>query len=252
MGDKVIDRFDGQYRFLSNFYEAPLMFRGLVFENAEAAFHSQKCPRRAKEFQGLTASQAKRLGRQVEMRPDWDKVRDQVMYEVVFEKFSQNLEIRELLKATGEAELIEGNTWNDRYWGVCNGIGQNRLGKILMRIRSEFSHSMEYTFSSEEAHKYGQRVASEAIKAASEAEYDIPIVREVGIPGESVMKGLADGMAQAGQTRFVWLPQHSRNAEHFRALKQFGWRVTDVVSAPAYRFDKSFVFGAGFLIQREI
>lgn len=249
MSDKIIDRFDGQYRFLSNFYEAPLLFRGLVFENAEAAFHSQKCPQRAKQFQGLNASQAKQLGRQVVMRSDWDKVRDQVMCEVVFEKFSQNAEIRERLIATGEAELIEGNTWNDRYWGICNGIGQNKLGKILMRVRSEFLQK-EQLFPLEEGYRHGECVAANAINAATENGYDIPIVREVGIPGQSVLEGLTEAMKKAGATRFVWLPQYGQNAEYLGVLKTLGWRVADVVKAPVYKFEDYNICNSGFLMER--
>lgn len=249
MSDKIIDRFDGQYRFLSNFYEAPLLFRGLVFENAEAAFHSQKCPQRAKEFQGLNASQSKRLGRQVEMRPDWDKVRDQVMYEVVSEKFSQNSKIRERLIATGEAMLVEGNTWNDRYWGVCNGIGQNKLGKILMRVRSELMQK-EQLFPLEEGYHHGECVASNAINAASENSYDIPIVREVGIPGQSVLEGLTEAMKKAGATRFVWLPQYGQNAEYLGVFKELGWKISDIVKVPVYKYEDCDLCCSGFLMER--
>lgn len=249
MSNKIIDRFDGQYRFLSNFYEAPLLFRGLVFENAEAAFHSQKCPQQAKQFQGLNASQAKRLGRQVVMRPDWDKVRDQVMYEVVFEKFSQNSEIREHLIATGEAMLVEGNTWNDRYWGVCNGIGQNKLGKILMRVRSELLQK-EQLFPLEEGYHHGECVASNAINASIENNYDIPIVREVPILGQSVLEGLAEAMEKAGMTRFVWLPQYRQDAEYLGVLKTLGWKVADIVKAPVYKFEDCSICNSGFLMEK--
>lgn len=249
MSNKIIDRFDGQYRFLSNFYEAPLLFRGLVFENAEAAFHSQKCPQRAKEFQGLNPSQSKRLGRQVEMRPDWDKVRDQVMYEVVSEKFSQNSKIRERLIATGEAMLVEGNTWNDRYWGVCNGIGQNKLGKILMRVRSELMQK-EQLFPLEEGYHHGECVASNAINAASENSYDIPIVREVGIPGQSVLEGLTEAMKKAGATRFVWLPQYGQNAEYLGVFKELGWKISDIVKVPVYKYEDCDLCCSGFLMER--
>lgn len=249
MSNKIIDRFDSQYRFLSNFYEAPLLFRGLVFENAEAAFHSQKCPQRAKEFQGLNPSQSKRLGRQVEMRPDWDKVRDQVMYEVVSEKFSQNSKIRERLIATGEAMLVEGNTWNDRYWGVCNGIGQNKLGKILMRVRSELMQK-EQLFPLEEGYHHGECVASNAINAASENSYDIPIVREVGIPGQSVLEGLTEAMKKAGATRFVWLPQYGQNAEYLGVFKELGWKISDIVKVPVYKYEDCDLCCSGFLMER--
>ena len=66
-----------------------------------------------------------------------EEVKDQIMYEIVLNKFSQNEELREKLIATGDEYLAEGNTWHDTYWGVCNGKGKNKLGKILMQVREE-------------------------------------------------------------------------------------------------------------------
>lgn len=71
------------------------------------------------------------------LRGDWEAVKDSVMYEICKAKFSQNPDLADQLVATKDAELIEGNTWGDRIWGVCDGVGENRLGKILMRIRAE-------------------------------------------------------------------------------------------------------------------
>lgn len=134
-----ISRFKGKYGFLSNYYDAKVTYNRLTYLNTEAAFHAQKDPTRAKEFTRLIPSMSKKLGRQVNLRPDWEKVKDRIMYEIVKAKFEQNPDLREKLLATGDATLIEGNTWNDRYWGVCNGQGKNRLGQILMRVRSELS-----------------------------------------------------------------------------------------------------------------
>ena len=135
----VIDEFDGKYSFLSNFYPAPVDYQGYHFENSEAAYQASKCPDRMLDFCGLPPNRAKRLGRKVPMRPDWELVKYDVMYEVCMAKFTQNPDLLSKLLATGDAELIEGNTWGDRVWGVDihRGIGENHLGKILMRIRSE-------------------------------------------------------------------------------------------------------------------
>lgn len=146
---KVIDEFKGEYFFLSNFYQTPLIYNGLRFENTEAAFQAAKCPDRMNEFCKLNPSEAKRLGRRVFLRPDWEEVKDQVMYEVCLAKFSQTPELAESLLQTGDAVLIEGNTWGDKVWGVCNGVGENRLGKTLMRIRDELR-------ATHEGEKYGQ------------------------------------------------------------------------------------------------
>lgn len=135
----TIAEFRGKYFFLSNFYQAKVKYQGYWFENNEAAFQAAKCPERMSEFCDLTPNLAKRLGRQVPLRPDWETVKYNVMYEVCMAKFSQNHDLLSKLLATGDAELIEGNTWGDRVWGVYNGAGENHLGKILMRVRTELS-----------------------------------------------------------------------------------------------------------------
>ena len=133
----MIDRFKNKYYFLSNFYNAPIIYNGIRYENNEAAFHAQKNLNRSKEFCTLNPSQAKALGRKVLLREDWEMVKDLIMYEINYEKYIQNADLRKRLLETGEQELVEGNFWNDTYWGVCKGVGENHLGKILMRIRSE-------------------------------------------------------------------------------------------------------------------
>lgn len=132
-----IERFDGNYSFLSNFYEAPLVYKGLRYLNSESAYQGQKDPSRAEEFVGLKAIQSKCLGRKVAIRDDWDSVKLDIMYEIVLAKFTQNPKLLDKLKATGDAILIEGNYWHDTFWGVCEGKGKNYLGKIIMKIRAE-------------------------------------------------------------------------------------------------------------------
>jgi ribA/ribD-fused uncharacterized protein len=134
---RTINGFRGEYFFLSNFYEARVEYCGFVFQNNEAAFQAAKCPERMHEFVKLNPSDAKRLGRRVNLRHDWEQVKDQVMYDVCKAKFLQNSHLRDLLIATKGCILVEDNTWGDRVWGVCRGVGENRLGKILMRIREE-------------------------------------------------------------------------------------------------------------------
>ena len=85
-----ISEFRGEYYFLSNFYSAPVTYNGMCFENNEAAFQAAKCPERMTEFCRLNPSEAKRLGRRVELRGDWEAVKDTVMYEICKAKFSQN------------------------------------------------------------------------------------------------------------------------------------------------------------------
>lgn len=85
----------------------------------------------------MTAGQVKRWGRKQPILSNWDEVKYSYMRSFVHEKFFWNTELRELLLATNDALLIEGNTWGDTYWGVCNGKGENNLGKILMKVREE-------------------------------------------------------------------------------------------------------------------
>lgn len=138
MKDKI-DSFKDEYSFLSNFYEAPVEYDGLLYTSSEAAFQAQKCctKEERKQFQNLNPSASKKMGRKVRMRPNWDNMKTDVMLEIVRNKFSQNPDLKEKLLATGSAYLEEGNWWGDKIWGVCNGEGENRLGRILMQVRDE-------------------------------------------------------------------------------------------------------------------
>ena len=140
-----IDIFRGTYFFLSNFYEAPVEYGGLRYLNNEAAFQAQKCLTEEEKqgFTQLPPNKAKRLGRQVVLRSDWEQVKVGIMEEIVRAKFTQNTDLRNQLLATRDAELVEGNNWNDTFWGVhlSNGKGENHLGQILMKVRSELQNS---------------------------------------------------------------------------------------------------------------
>lgn len=136
----VIDNFDGEFAFLSNFYEVPVEWEGIVYPSTEHAFQAAKVLNpvtRMKIAAAPTPGQAKRMGRSVQLRHDWEKVKFNVMLNIVLCKFHQHQELAEALLDTGDAELIEGNTWHDTTWGVCNGVGTNWLGKILMQVRAQ-------------------------------------------------------------------------------------------------------------------
>jgi len=83
--------------------------------------------------------QAKRFGRQVSLRPNWEQIRLDVMLCLVRQKFEADAALAADLLATKDAELIECNDWGDTYWGQCWGAGQNHLGRILMQVRSELA-----------------------------------------------------------------------------------------------------------------
>lgn len=131
----VINRFRGDYYFLSNFHPAKIEYNGLVYGSAEAAFQAQKCPERASEFCHLGPKSAKALGSRVELRKDWEDVKIRIMFSILLCKFTQNPDLKEMLLNTGDAVLIEGNTWGDTYWGACRGTGKNILGRLLMTAR---------------------------------------------------------------------------------------------------------------------
>ena len=135
----MIDSFREEYYFLSNFYHVDVEYDGIVYKNTEAAFQAQKVLDDDERllFSDLYPSEAKKLGRRVNLRKDWNDVKDNYMYEICKAKFTQHEDLAEKLLETGDEELVEGNTWNDTYWGVCNGKGKNQLGKTLMRIREE-------------------------------------------------------------------------------------------------------------------
>lgn len=139
----MINSFSGKYDFLSNFYTCTVKYDGLTFTNAEAAFQSAKVTDMdsRKQFCNLPPAQAKRLGRTVQLRKDWEQVKDQVMHDVLKSKFRDE-KLREMLLQTGDEELVEGNWWGDTYWGVCRGIGQNKLGKLLMQLREELRNAV--------------------------------------------------------------------------------------------------------------
>lgn len=131
--------FTGNYSFLSNFYECPVFWDGRLYRSSEAAYQSAKCLNieDRDQFTKMNPAQAKRKGRRVLMRPDWYEIKNEVMYDICSKKFEQNSDLMFKLISTGDASLVEENTWGDRYWGVCNNSGKNELGKILMKIREE-------------------------------------------------------------------------------------------------------------------
>lgn len=135
----MINEFRDKYFFLSNFYMAPVIFDGIRYENNEAAFQAQKCidPTERKMFSSMNPSDAKKIGRHIKLRADWEDVKVDLMSKIVYAKFTQNPYLAAQLLDTKDEELVEGNTWGDKIWGKVNGEGQNLLGQILMEVREE-------------------------------------------------------------------------------------------------------------------
>jgi len=145
---KVIDSFRGKHKFLSNFYvPAPTMYDGVIYQvSSEHAYVAAKTlnPEERKFILSIpTPKEVRRYGHHLALRCDWEDVKIGIMHTIVQDKFTRNKELRKKLLGTGDAELIERNTWGDKFWGVCNGEGENHLGKILMSIRTEIKEAQE-------------------------------------------------------------------------------------------------------------
>ncbi|MBQ6256022.1 MAG: DUF1768 domain-containing protein [Clostridia bacterium] len=145
--NSITDFHEEQYRFLSNFYEAHVLYGGLVYGSNEAAFQAQKCVTEEEkvQFTEFGPGKSKGVGRRVQLRPDWEDVKTGIMEEIVRAKFTQHQELAARLLATGDKVLVEGNHWGDTCWGVDTrtGQGENRLGKILMKVREELKKAYE-------------------------------------------------------------------------------------------------------------
>jgi hypothetical protein len=132
--------FQEDFRFLSNFYERPFEYLGITYKCSEAAYQAAKFSDEdfRKRFENLNGAQSKKLGRGMHWsyRNDWDQVKVQVMKDILRAKFQDKF-LALLLLSTNGIDLVEVNTWNDRFWGVCHGRGENMLGKLLMELREE-------------------------------------------------------------------------------------------------------------------
>lgn len=135
----VIVSFSGDNAFLSNFYPVMVEYEGIRYPTSEHAFQAAKTLSQAerRKIAGLpTPGQAKRAGQRVTLRPDWDEIRVDVMEDILRIKF-RDPDLRRKLLATKNKMLIEGNNWGDTFWGVCNGRGENNLGRLLTKVRRD-------------------------------------------------------------------------------------------------------------------
>ena len=135
----MINSFTNEYYFLSNYSDSEFVYDGIQYQNAESAFQSQKCANKEdrKQFSKLNSTEARKLGRKVSLRKDWESVKVNEMRKIVKEKFLQNPDLQKKLIETNSEYLEEGNPWGDRLWGTVDGCGANLLGQILMELRDE-------------------------------------------------------------------------------------------------------------------
>ena len=132
--------FQGEHRWLSNFWPCRVVLDGLVFTSVEAAYVAAKTidiPTRLKIQSLQKPGDCKREGRKLILREDWESVKIITMENLLRQKFTKGSYLANKLVLTGESLIVEGNSWGDTFWGVCKGKGENNLGKILMQIRSE-------------------------------------------------------------------------------------------------------------------
>src|ERR1700724_285755 len=135
----VIDSFRGEYRWLSNFYPYQIEYEGEEYPSVENAYQAAKTDdlQVRQLFLRISAKEAKALGKKVKMANGWEMKKLSVMRKLLRKKFAPGTELHRKLLATGNAELVEGNFWHDYFWGVCNGKGENWLGRILMELRGD-------------------------------------------------------------------------------------------------------------------
>lgn len=155
----MINKFEGRFRFLSNFYPCKIEHKGIKYTSVEHYYVAMKVTEMqffdgvyytAADFRELVSripnpGDVKKIGQRVKVRKDWDDKKLDFMNWAVREKFKDSV-LSDLILSTGDEEIIEGNFWHDRFWGVCschkcNNTGDNNLGKILMAVRDEINLS---------------------------------------------------------------------------------------------------------------
>lgn len=151
----TIEKFTGKYDFLSNFYLASIIYRGQIWHSTEHLYQGFKATNvhdRERIRNCDTPSKAKHLGKIIQIRSDWNFIKEKVMLQIVKMKFNQNQHLIDLLIKSHPAQITEGNVWHDNFWGNCmcpkceNIHGQNKLGNILMAVRSIYINDFEHEF----------------------------------------------------------------------------------------------------------
>lgn len=151
----MINKFEGRFRFLSNFYPCKIEHKGIKYPSVEHFYVAMKVTEMqllngiyytAADFRELISKipepgDVKKIGQRIKIRKDWDDKKLEFMNWAVREKFKDET-LSEMILSTGDEDIIEGNWWHDRFWGVCicskcSNTGDNNLGKILMTVREE-------------------------------------------------------------------------------------------------------------------
>lgn len=137
----MITKFRGDHFFLSNMFPCEINYNGNVFGSSEAAYMSRKNNSKSWLSTCINTKNpilVKTMSHSIYIIKKWPEIKLQVMSDILRIKFSIP-ELQAKLFETGDEEIYEGNTWNDRYWGVDHLTlqGENHLGKLLMNIREQ-------------------------------------------------------------------------------------------------------------------
>lgn len=138
-----IKGFQGEHRWLSNFWKCNIVFKNTMFKSSENAYQASKATTKEMfdKFIDISPAEAKKLGKIISIIADFKSFKLDIMYEIVSYKFNNNEDLKIKLIETKECYIEETNVWGDTFWGVYNGKGSNNLGKIIMKVRSEIFHS---------------------------------------------------------------------------------------------------------------
>ena len=145
----TIDRFDGNWKALSNFYPCSIYYKDQQWFSVEHAYQAAKTDNADYKYyiqRASTAKVAKKRGHEIPkefFKANWDEIKVEIMRELVRLKFTTDNNLAIKLLETGDAVLVEGNWWGDTFWGMCDGKGKNHLGKILMDVRNELQSGGE-------------------------------------------------------------------------------------------------------------
>lgn len=137
MDKKGVYGFKDEYDFLSNFYQCPVFFEGLLYTSSENAYQASKLGDAYERHQFLDCGpvKAKRMGKTITPTDEFHRDKIEIMFLINFDKFYRNADLKLKLLATGNVYLEETNHWKDVFWGVCDSKGENNLGKVLMKVR---------------------------------------------------------------------------------------------------------------------
>jgi hypothetical protein len=136
----MINEFKDEYAFLSNMYPSKFTWQGTEYKSVEHAYQASKAKTIEEELYIASLDspkEAKRYAKTMDVRQSFHSEKEEIMLTLLFCKFHQNPDLLKKLLDTGTQEIVEGNRWNDKFWGFClkTNEGKNVLGKMLMKVR---------------------------------------------------------------------------------------------------------------------